>query len=254
MSDRFYTPDSLAPGEYVLAGPEAHHLATVRRFAPGDRVVLFNGDGHDYPAEVVTADRKRAVLAVLCAAPADRELGFRLEVAAALPKGDRGDFLVEKLTELGVTRLTPLVTTRTIVRPKEARLDTLHQAVIETSKQCGRNVLMPVAPLTRWAECVAAPDQPAVRVLLHPPAPGAAARTLADLPADAIRVGGVVFAVGPEGGLTDDEVAAAEARGWVRASLGPRVLRVETAALAAAAWAAVHGAVLQRSANATSSG
>src|SRR5213076_1622658 len=97
MSDRFYTPDALAPGEYVLSGPEAHHLAAVRRFGPGDRVVLFNGDGRDHPAEVVAADRKRTLLNVSPAVVADREIPFPLDVAAALPKGDRGDYLVEKL-------------------------------------------------------------------------------------------------------------------------------------------------------------
>src|SRR5215218_8878796 len=121
MSDRFYTPDPLGPGEYVLSGPEAHHLAAVRRFGPGDRVVLFNGDGRDHPAEVVAPDRKRTLLNVLPAVAIDRELPFPLEVAAALPKGDRGDYLIEKLTELGMSRFTPLLTERTVVQPKEAR-------------------------------------------------------------------------------------------------------------------------------------
>jgi 16S rRNA (uracil1498-N3)-methyltransferase len=235
MADRFYTPDPLPLGEYVLSGPEAHHLAAVRRFAPGDRVVLFNGDGQDYPAEVVAADRKRTVLNVLSAAPADRELPFPLELAAALPKGDRGDFLVEKLTELGVTRFIPLQTERTVVQPKEARLDKLQQAVIEASKQCGRSVLMRVGPLTRWAAFLAAPDLPPRRLLLHPPADGVT-RTLAAVMSDA---GGVVIAVGPEGGFSPAEVAVAEAAGWVRVGLGPRVLRVETAAVVAAGWFAV---------------
>lgn len=232
MADRFFTPDALAPGEYVLTGPEAHHLAAVRRFGPGDRVVLFNGDGHDHPAEIVSADRKRTLLNVLPAVAADRELPVPLHVAAALPKGDRGDFLVEKLTELGVARLTPLQTERTVVQPREARLDKLQHAVIEASKQCGRNRLMQVAPLTRWAAFLAAPDQPPLRLLLHPPAEGAG-RALAEF---APVAGGVVVSVGPEGGFAPTEVDAAEAAGWVRVALGPRVLRVETAAVAAAAW------------------
>ena len=237
MSDRFYTPDPLGPGEYVLTGPEAHHLATVRRFGPGDRVTLFNGDGSDYPAEVVTADRKRTLLNVRPPVAVGRELPFRLEVAAALPKGDRGDVLVEKLTELGVARLIPLSTARTVVQPKDSRLEKLQHAVVEASKQCGRNRLMAVAPLTRWSEAVRAADLPPLRVLLHPPE-GGGVRTLAELSAEAVR-GGVVFAVGPEGGFAAEEVAEAEAAGWVRVGLGPRVLRVETAALAAAAWASV---------------
>ena len=237
MSDRFYTPDPLSPGEFVLDGPEAHHLGTVRRFGPGDRVVLFNGDGRDYPADVVAADRKRAVLTVHPGVSVDRELPFRVEVAAAMPKGDRGDFLVEKLTELGVGRFTPLRTARTIVQPKEARLDKLQLAVIEASKQCGRNVLMAVGPLTAWGAFAGAPDLPGVRAVLHPPGTGPA-RSLADLPAEQVRSQGVVFAIGPEGGFDEDEVATAEAAGWVRVTLGPRVLRVETAAAAVAAWAA----------------
>jgi 16S rRNA (uracil1498-N3)-methyltransferase len=232
VADRFYTPDPLAPGEYVLSGPEAHHLAAVRRFGPGDRVVLFNGDGHDHPAEVVSADRKRTLLNVFPAVVADRELSFPLHVVAALPKGDRGDFLVEKLTELGVTRLTPLQTERSVVQPREARLDKLQHAVIEASKQCGRNRLMHVAPLTRWATFLAAPDLPPLRLLLHPPADGVG-RVLAEFGPAA---GGVVVAVGPEGGFASAEVDAAEAAGWGLVALGPRVLRVETAAVVAAAW------------------
>jgi 16S rRNA (uracil1498-N3)-methyltransferase len=229
MSDRFYTPDALGPGEYVLAGPEAHHLATVRRFGPGDRITLFNGDGYDYPAEVVATDRKRIVLTVFPPVTVDRELPFRLEVAVAMPKGDRGDFLVEKLTELGVTRLIPLSTARTVVHPKDSRLEKYQHAVIEASKQCGRNRLMTVAPLTRWSELVRSADLPPVRVILHPPEPDVVVRKLMDV------VRGGVVTVGPEGGFTPEEVASAEGAGWIRVSLGPRVLRVETAAIAAAA-------------------
>ncbi|HEX4612984.1 MAG TPA: RsmE family RNA methyltransferase [Urbifossiella sp.] len=231
MADRFYTPDPLAPGEYVLTGAEAHHLVAVRRFGPGDRVVLFNGDGRDYPAEVVAADRKRSLLNILATVPTDRELPFPLEVAAALPKGDRGDFLVEKLTELGVSRFIPLQTDRSIVQPRETRLEKLQQAVIEASKQCGRNVLMRVAPLTPWSAFVASPGLPRVRPLLHPSADGT--DRLATIKPDA---GGVVVAIGPEGGFSPAEVAASEAAGWVRVGLGPRVLRVETAAIVAAGW------------------
>lgn len=233
MSDRFFSPHPLRPGEVVLTGPEAHHLTAVRRFAPGDRVTLFTGDGNEYPAEILAAGKKQVTLAVLSADPVSRELGFRLEVAAAMPKGDRGDFLVEKLTELGVTRFVPLVTARTVVHPKESRVENLHRAVIEASKQCGRNVLMRVDPPTKWEAFLRAADLPAARYVLHPTGDAAAAGLGRD----------VVIAVGPEGGFTPDEVAAAAAAGWRPVSLGPRVLRVETAAVAAAAVFAAGPAV-----------
>lgn len=120
MADRFFTPDALGPGEYALTGPEAHHLSAVRRFAPGDEVVLFNGDGHDYPAHVLSVGKRTVVLSVLAPVVVDRELPFPLVVGSALPKGDRADFLIEKLTELGVTRFVPLLTARAVVQPKPA--------------------------------------------------------------------------------------------------------------------------------------
>ncbi len=225
MADRFFHPGPLAVGEVALTGPEAHHLAAVRRFAPGDRVVLFNGDGHEYPADVLAAGKKQVVLTVVAVESPARERPFSLEVAAAMPKGDRGDYLVEKLTELGVTRFTPLETARTVVVPKDARLDNLRHAVVEASKQCGRNVLMRVDPVTKWAAFLARTDLPTIRLIL---ATGTTAPLLA-------VGGGAVLAVGPEGGWEPAELGAAVAAGWSAVSLGPRILRVETAAVAAAA-------------------
>src|SRR5262245_38449166 len=123
MGDRFYINSALAVGPIVLQGPEAHHLATVRRFRQGDVVVLFNGDGHEYPSEVLDAGRKGVNLHVLRVEEPARELGFRLEVAAPLPKGDRGDFLIEKLTELGATDFVPLQTERSVVQPRDTKLE-----------------------------------------------------------------------------------------------------------------------------------
>ncbi len=226
MSDRFFTADPLGPGEYVLTGPEAHHLGTVRRFVPGERIVLFNGDGHDYPAEILAAAKRTVVLNVLAPVAVERELPFPLVVGCALPKGDRADFLVEKLTELGVTRFVPLVTARAVVHPKASVVEKFARGVIEASKQCGRNRLMAVDPPQAWAAFHARTDLPAVRLLLHTgPGPAAA------------RGGGhaVAVAIGPEGGFAPEEVASGIGAGWAPVSLGPRVLRVETAAVAAAA-------------------
>jgi len=225
VSDRFYTPDALGPGEYALTGPDAHHLAAVRRFAPGERVTLFNGDGNDYPAEVLSAGKKSVSLLVSAPVAANRELPFPLVVCAALPKGDRGDFLIEKLTELGATRFVPLLTARAVVQPKASAVEKFTRAVIEASKQCGRNVLMAVDPPQKWDAVAARTDLPAARFVLH---------TGPALPALAAG-GGCALAIGPEGGFAPEEVELALAHGWRAASLGPRVLRVETAALAAVA-------------------
>jgi 16S rRNA (uracil1498-N3)-methyltransferase len=223
MSERYYVDQPLALGPVGLAGPEARHLAVVCRVRPGDRVYLFNGDGRQYRAAVTEAGKRGVRLEVEAVEEPPRELGFRLEVAAPLPKGDRGQFLVEKLTELGATDFAPLRTARSVVHPKD--IDRLRRYVIEASKQCGRNVLMRVAPLADWKEYATGDGLPRIRMVAHPAGEGLASGGRRD----------VACAVGPEGGFTEDEVALARQAGWRVVSLGPRVLRVETAALALAA-------------------
>ena len=235
MADRFYTDAPLAPGEFVLSGQDAHHLATVRRFEPGDRVMLFNGDGHEYPAEILSVGKKQAVLTVQSREAVDREPPFPIVVGSALPKGDRADYLIEKLTEVGATRFVPLVTARAVVQPKDARTDKLQRAVIEASKQCGRNVLLHVERPHTLSEFLTRADLPPARFILHTTGPE---RTEAGSIERNALVNGVAFAVGPEGGFSPDEVTQALAAGWRPISFGPRVLRVETAAVVAAAWAA----------------
>lgn len=226
MADRFYTPQPLAPGPVSLDGDEAKHLGTVRRFGPGDRVCLFNGDGREYPATVTAVSKRSVDLTVLAVAVPIRERLAALVVACALPKGDRFDFLLEKLVELGVTRFVPLISERSVVVPKADKREKWERAVIEASKQCGRNVLMAVEDPMPFAEWIRRNDSPATRFVLHtgpsfvPVASGDAA---------------AVVAVGPEGGFTDREVELACSAGWQVRSLGPRTLRTETAAIAAAA-------------------
>jgi 16S rRNA (uracil1498-N3)-methyltransferase len=226
MSNRFYLNCALAPGPVVLTGPEAHHLSVVCRLRPDDAVCLFNGDGREYPASVLESSRRRVTLEVRAVETPQRELGFRLDIAAPVPKGDRAQFLVEKLTELGVTTYTPLRTRRSVVDPGANRLDKLHRYVIEASKQCGRNVLMRVESPVDWEAFCVRSDLPALRILADPQGDNGVSPSGRD----------VVMAVGPEGGLTEEEVGQAREAGWESVRLGPRILRIETAALVLAAW------------------
>lgn len=226
MAERFYTPDSLGPGEFHLTGAEAHHLSAVRRFAAGDRVILFNGDGNEYAAEIVAIGKKSVTLNIRSATVVDRELPFPLVIASALPKGDRADYLIEKLTELGVTRFEPLITARSVVVPKVSVVEKFRRAVVEASKQCGRNRLMAIDSPRKWSEFLDTTG-PGPRILLHP-GPGA--------PRLSPAIGmGATIAIGPEGGFSDEEVNQAVAAGWQIAAIGSRVVRIETAAVAAAA-------------------
>jgi 16S rRNA (uracil1498-N3)-methyltransferase len=214
----------------TLDGPEAHHLRDVVRAAVGDRVLLFDGGGSEYLASVVSVKRSGVQLQVLEWIDVDREAARRVTLGVALPKGERQRWLVEKAVELGVARITPLETTRGVAVATDGALDRLRRAVIEASKQCGRNRLMEIAPPLAFADFLAAAPPTAERWFGHPGAPPAQR---------AIESAGEELwgAIGPEGGFTDDECAVALAAGWTPVSFGPRILRVETAALAIAALA-----------------
>ncbi len=230
MAERYYVNSPLAPGTIVLEGPEAHHLAVVCRVRAGDRVYLFNGDGRQYPALVNAAQRKHVELTVDAVEAPPRERVSPLEVAVPLPKADRATFLVEKLTELGVTALAPLRTARSVVHPRETRLEKLQRTVVEASKQCGRNVLMRIEPLTDWQDYCRRAELPLDRSFAHLGRNRAAmGRAISAV------TSGRVVAVGPEGGFTDEEAILASEAGWRIIGLGPRVLRVETAAILLAA-------------------
>jgi 16S rRNA (uracil1498-N3)-methyltransferase len=224
MSERFYVNLPLTTGPFLLDGPEAHHLATVCRLRPGAEVCLFNGDGREYPARVTQVAKRAIALEVERIDEPQRELPFTLEVAAPLPKGDRAQFMLEKLTELGVTQFVPLHCHYSNTHPRESKRDKLERYVIEASKQCGRNVLMGVGDMVEWAAYCQQDTADEVRIMAHPDQ--AASLNSVIRAAPTVRI-----AVGPEGGFTDEEVALASAHGWRPVSLGPRILRVETAAL-----------------------
>ena len=229
MSERYYVNLPLTLGPFMLDGPEAHHLATVCRLRPGDEVCLFNGDGHEYPARITHAARREITLEILAIEEPQRELTFTLEVAAPLPKGDRSQFLIEKLSELGVTNFVPLTCARSNAHPREGKRDKLERYVIEASKQCGRNVLMKIDDLTAWESYCVRGNLDELRVLAHP-CEAQQMTALPRTPTTSTRI-----AIGPEGGFTDDEVALAIQHGWHTVSLGTRILRVETAAIVLAA-------------------
>lgn len=233
MSQRFYINLPLQVGPASLEGPEAHHLAAVCRLRPGDLVTLFNGDGHEYPARLTHVARRCVELDVLSCLSPNREPPVPVELAAPLPRGDRVQFLIEKLTELGVTTFVPLTCQHSVVQPREGKLDKLRRHVIEASKQCGRNVLMQIGAETAWTDYCVRPAQGWLSVLAHPEKRDDFAG-LKRPESTGIRQG-FRLAVGPEGGFTLEEVELAAAAGWQKLDLGPRLLRMETAAIVLAA-------------------
>jgi len=242
MSRRFYCEQPIAGGHASLAGDEARHLARVMRAGVGDEVVLWDGSGDEFAARISRIERDRVELQVLGRHAIDRELAHPLTLAVALPRGDRQRWLVEKTVELGVTRLLPLATTRGVAQPVDRAIARLSRAVVEASKQCGRNRLMEVALPADVDELARTIPAGTLRLVAHPrnASPETAA---AYVPLYNAGTGPTCIAVGPEGGFTPDEIAALVQAGWKLVDLGPRILRVETAAVAVAAWCALaqHG-------------
>ena len=233
MTDRYFTQTPIDGDRAVLAGPEAHHLIHVKRARQGGRVTLFDGTGDEFPARIERIRRSEVELAVLGRDQVDRELPVEFWLAAALPKGDRQKWLVEKAVELGVARIVPIETNRSVAQPVEQALARLRRTVIEASKQCGRNRLMEIDGPQSWADFVDATRHARHRLLAHP-----TRRTRQTEPSrsgDPLARAGlpnrVLLAVGPEGGFSSEEYALATTAGWQPIDLGERILRVETAAL-----------------------
>ncbi len=228
---RVYTNQELQPGREVsIRDRSAHYLTRVLRISAGQPVCLFNGDGHDYAAEIVRPGKTRVIVAVNSRLPAALESNLRITVVQAVSRGERMDQTLQKCTELGVREFQPLFSERVEVRLRAEKLEKRMQhwqaVVVSACEQSGRAYVPRVLEPLEFGEWLGQPD-PGFRIVL---APGAS-RPLAgmELP------GQLEMAVGPEGGFSDVELELMAARKVQQVSLGPRVLRTETAAPAAVA-------------------
>lgn len=233
MSDRYFVESPIVSDRAVLAGAEAHHLLHVMRAKAGARVTIFDGSGWEFEAVVGRTGRSEVELAIAGRQQIDREAPIAVTLGVALPKGDRQKWLVEKVVEVGVSRLIPLQTARGVAQPVENALERLRRGVIEASKQCGRNRLMEIAEPKTWQEFLGENQSAAYRLVAHPD--GGTRRPWVHGARQPTVPGKAAIAIGPEGGFTDEEVALTVAQGWQAVDLGPRILRVETAALVLAA-------------------
>ena len=231
---RFFVSLALAPGMIgeTIELPEAaaHHATRVVRLAVGAALTLFAGTGGEYAATIARIDKRGAAVRIDGYVPVERESALRITLAQAVVANDAMDYALRKATELGVTAIQPLVTARSAPLPAGERGEKRHahwrHIAIAACEQCGRNrvpdVLAPL-PLAEWLDAwqgggvVFAPE---------------AGRGVAALPAPSAPI---ALLIGPEGGLAGEEVATALRSGFTAAQLGPRVLRAETATVAALA-------------------
>jgi 16S rRNA (uracil1498-N3)-methyltransferase len=238
MVPRFYVDAPLrAGGVCTLSEDAAHHAVHVLRLREGEPVTLFNGRGGEFSARIASMQRLKIALDILQHRPLERESPLRVTLVQGMSAGEKMDSTVRKAVELGVAEVQPVLAARSVARPKGDRAENRRahwqKVVIAACEQCGRNRIPEVHALLPLQDYRAAGE--ATKVLLAPSS---------ELPFSRVVAQGTSFilAAGPEAGFTADEEATLASAGFVPASLGPRVLRTETAAVAAlAALSALRG-------------
>lgn len=237
---RFYCPTDLAVGAELDLPPEAARHVQVFRSQPGDAITVFNGQGGEYTATIARMGRSQVAVRIEAHAAIEREATVAVHLLAGITAGERMEWLVEKATELGVASITPIEAERSVMRLKgerAAKRQERWQAIAAGAcEQCGRNrvpVIHAPVDLQQWLRAGAPAD--ALRLVLSladgaRPLPQALGQRAAAQP--------LVFLSGPEGGLSPAEEALARTGGFAPITLGPRVLRAETAPLAALAYLA----------------
>lgn len=231
---RLYLPLALAAeGEYALPEEAARHALRVLRLKQGAPIVVFNGEGGEYAAIIATIRQNEVLVRTTTFRAREVESKLVIDLAQGISRGERMDYTIQKAVELGVSAIRPVFTDRCMVQLRGERLlrrQQHWQAVAASAcEQCGRNRIPPVHAPLQFGELLQAPGK-GLRILL---APGAS-ETLSDIhPRRATAP--ITLLIGPEGGLTDAERNQAAAAGFRAVRLGPRVLRTETAAIAAIA-------------------
>jgi len=228
---RFFVPIEFLVGHtYEIPPDKARHMLQVLRLSVGAELILFNGDGNEYLANLTEVSKKSASVFIQKSSSVSRESSLHIHLVQGISKGDRMDATIQKCVELGVSKICPVKTARSNVKIEGSRLDkkVLHwRGIVQSAcEQSGRNVIPELASINQL-EMVLAQYAKAdyLKLVLNPES----SISISELPND-FKV--VVLLVGPEGGFSEQELTMAEKAGFLSLSLGPRVLRTETAAMA----------------------
>jgi 16S rRNA (uracil1498-N3)-methyltransferase len=229
---RLYCDLAFSPGaEIALPEAAARHAVAVLRLQVGDTLSLFNGEGGEYRASLVAVSKRDARVRLIEFHAAERESPMDITLALGISAGERMDYSLQKATELGVTSIQPLATERSVVKlageRADKRLQHWQHVVIAACEQCGRNRVPAVAPVQKLLAYLAGVDRSKRLLMLSPDAATPLKRV--------VPAAGVILLIGAEGGLAPSEYQAAQAGGFEPVSLGPRILRTETAPVAALA-------------------
>jgi 16S rRNA (uracil1498-N3)-methyltransferase len=240
---RVYVDTALIPGSLVELPPDtASHLARVLRARSGNELILFNGDGREFAGAIESVRGSRVSASVGDGRQVDRESPLAITLVQCVPRGDRMDFIVQKATELGVARIVPVLSQRSVVRldkgQAESKATHWRAVAVSACEQCGRNRLPTIEaaqPLLNYLGESSPGTGP--RLVLEPESATHARTTVQNLGgAPDLAIVDAEIAIGPEGGFASDELEAFRVAGFSQIGLGPRMLRTETAAIATVVW------------------
>ena len=228
---RIYHPESLEyQTQCQLSEDAANHVGRVLRMVEGEQLELFDGSNHIYPAIITESNKKSVKVNILGKELSDKESNLKIHLGQVISRGERMEFTIQKSVELGVNVITPLWSERCGVKLDGERMDKKIQQwqkiVIAACEQCGRNVVPEIRPLMKLQDWCAE-DDGAIKLNLHPRAQHSI-KTLPMIPKDGVRL-----LIGSEGGLSEQEIVQTQQKGFTEILLGKRVLRTETASLAA---------------------
>jgi len=233
----FISGENLCGGQVVLTGKQAHQIRNVLRMAPGDQIVVLDNAGYEYVVAITNVARQQVLGQVIDKRPVQAEPRTQIMLYQALLARDKFEWVLQKCTEVGVTRFVPMVTERSIVRRPQAitsaRLARWKSIVIEAAEQSGRGLIPQLECPVKFADALAGLSVFDQCLIASPQTTGSTLRELLQVARPAAA--SIALLIGPEGGFSDEEIAAACEKGAVAMSLGKRILRTETAAVVASA-------------------
>ncbi len=233
--NRFYVPFHAGLKDLWIDSSESHHIVHVKRLKIGNNLILFNGAGDEFEAEIIEIKDNRVKVKINQQKTISKESTVGVDIAFAIPKGKRSHFLIQKCTELGVHKLIPTNYERSVVRLKDdcsVKIEKWQKIAIEASKQCGRNTVTEICGVVDFENILKSTDRYDLLLFAcNQSDSNNLKKTLQEHP----KVNNIIIFIGPEGGFASDEIEMAKEAGCRFVSLGRQILRVETAAIAVSA-------------------
>jgi 16S rRNA (uracil1498-N3)-methyltransferase len=238
--NRFYVPFHTGLKNLWIDSSESHHIIHVKRLKIGDSIIVFNGTGDEFEAEIENIEDNRVNIRINQQKTISKENIVEIDIAFAIPKGKRSHLLIQKCTELGVHKLIPINYARSVVKLKDdcsVKIEKWQKIAIEASKQCGRNTITEIGDVVDFDNILNTSDSYDLPLFACSQSDSDNLKnTLQEHP----KPNNILSFIGPEGGFTSHEIEMAKRAGCKSVSLGSQILRIETAAIAVSAILSYH--------------